>query len=753
MDDNSPYVSRRSQRSQRIDYHLLNDGSDDEVPTEDRIFKRPRVNEPKVSPEPITPDDSVSQLVQNRSSPVESLQQNEFPEWGSSEISQRSTPSLPRGRPQNDSLWSQFIVSPLPGKLWSRKGAKRPAEDRKIQCKRCNWQTCDSARATSTSNMKIHLAKHGVFLNDTSNAENGGGMTQQSISSLFRKRAETETSQRLEQNLLRWTVLDNMAFTAIESPAFQQIFRDIPGITLPFTCRKAVASRIDAEFVSFRGQLLSLLATTCQTIALSLDVWTSKNSKPILGVIGHWLDSDFHYQERVLEFAEMHGAHTEENMADLLGSTLGELGIEHKILTITADNATNNESLMSELYFNLKEKFLGVGEKDAFHFQGADSYIRCLAHVLNLIVSDILSALKSGDHKTAVNACDLMQENKDIGMHSVLSRLRIMSLWIARTPQRKQQWKLICQTNRLNDKFIEYDVDTRWNSTFRMIRDALQAKQQIKKWIDSQTYLPPFTTEDWACLHQIESILAKFEEFTLTVSKRQPQISLAIPIYYELHDILNDAASREGEFSGLRADIASAVSSGLNKFKKYYDLMDGQDAYYVAQVLDPRFKTLLLEKELGKVSAHKVIKHMKELLHEQYPSPRVESIVTSSPNEPAARTIEARILQKLQPPKLQLSDIDRYFDDGVVIAQDPVIQDKNWLFSWWRNHCHEYPRVAAAARDYLAIPASEVAVERLFNSGRDLLGLRRHSLHGETMRRLVLLRDIYKSEGLMVGTC
>ena len=78
----------------------------------------------------------------------------------------------------------------------------------------------------------------------------------------------------------------------------------------------------------------------------------------------------------------------------------------------------------------------------------------------------------------------------------------------------------------------------------------------------------------------------KFEEFTLTVSKCQPQISLAIPIYYKLHDILNDASSREGEFSGLSPGIASAVSSGLNKFKKYYDLMDGQDAYYMAQVLD-----------------------------------------------------------------------------------------------------------------------------------------------------------------------
>jgi hypothetical protein len=105
-----------------------------------------------------------------------------------------------------------------------------------------------------------------------------------------------------------------------------------------------------------------------------------------------------------------------------------------------------------------------------------------------------------------------------------------MALWIARTPQRKQQWKLICQANRLKDSFIEYDVDTRWNSTHRMLRDALNAKQQIKKWIESQSYLPGFSAEDWNRLEQIDSILRKFEEFTLTVSKRQPQLSLALPI-------------------------------------------------------------------------------------------------------------------------------------------------------------------------------------------------------------------------------
>jgi len=50
--------------------------------------------------------------------------------------------------------------------------------------------------------------------------------------------------------------------------------------------------------------------------------------------------------------------------------------------------------------------------------------------------------------------------------------------------------------------------------------------------------------------------------------------------------------------------------------------------------------------------------------------------------------------------------------------------------------------MAAAARDYLPIPASEVAVERLFNMGRDVLGIRRHSMKADTMRMLMLMNDI-----------
>lgn len=737
----------RPQRSQRIDYHFLNDGSDEEAHPEHRAIKKPRLVSPPNTSELIGPEDSASQLTPNLPPPDS---YSELSTTSSSEINQfTNTPNQSRTQQHSQWLWRQFSISPLHGKQWQPKRSRKILEDREIRCIRCDWKTTDSARATSTTNMKAHLIKHGI------SREQGDGHTdrrnrQPSIVSMLNKKTELDVAGLLERNLVRWIVMDNMAFTTIESPEFQQIFKDLPGVTLPFSCRRTVVRRIDAGFDLSRAQLIGELAQTSSTIALSLDVWTSKNSKAILAVIGHWLTADFEYKERVLEFTELCGIHSGENMAQLVQEMLTELQIEHKLLTITADNAANNETLMSELYFSLKDTLPADGnasaDKEDLRFLGVDSYVRCLAHVLHLITSNILSELKVGDHKTANEMCDLLQQNKKIGRHSALARLRILVLWIARTPQRRQQWKVSCQTHGLNDKFIEYDVENRWNSTYRMLKEALQAKTQIKKWIENQNYLPPFTPEDWSHLQQIENVLSKFDEFTQLVSRRQPQISLAIPIYYELHDLMHDAASAQGDFSGLSSEISSAVSAGMKKYRKYYDLMDAQDAYYIALILDPRFKTLLLEKELGGDAAIEVITSIKEQLHKRYPSKSDQDSSAQREQNTKPQSIEDRVLQKLQPQKKQRSDIDRYFEEDLVTVHESVTKEKDWLFSWWRMYRDEYPRMAAAARDYLAVPASEVAVERLFSRGRDLLGVRRYSLNAETMRRVMLLRDAYKSE-------
>ncbi|KAK9366138.1 hypothetical protein V1509DRAFT_666531 [Lipomyces kononenkoae] len=192
----------------------------------------------------------------------------------------------------------------------------------------CNWKTTDSARATSTSNMILPLNRHGIQSAGSEDDRGGddGKMRQQSVATMFRKSAKDNVGKTLEQNLVRWIVMDDMAILAIESSAFQQ--NDLPGVSLPFNCPQTVACRIDSEFTLCRDQLVEELELTCKSIAMSLDVWTSKNSKAMLGVIGHWLTQEYHYREHVLEFD---GAHTGENIADLLNKTLEELRIGHKL--------------------------------------------------------------------------------------------------------------------------------------------------------------------------------------------------------------------------------------------------------------------------------------------------------------------------------------------------------------------------------------------------------------------------------------
>ncbi|KAK9349959.1 hypothetical protein V1523DRAFT_128329 [Lipomyces doorenjongii] len=70
----------------------------------------------------------------------------------------------------------------------------------------------------------------------------------------------------------------------------------------------------------------------------------------------------------------------------------------------------------------------------------------------------------------AFSACNDLRDGLPLlSSTGTLAKLRIFALWIDRSPQRRQKWKEICDFLNLPNKFIQYDVDTRWISTFRML--------------------------------------------------------------------------------------------------------------------------------------------------------------------------------------------------------------------------------------------------------------------------------------------
>ena len=146
-------------------------------------------------------------------------------------------------------------------------------------------------------------------------------------------------------------------------------------------------------------------------------------------------------------------------------------------------------------------------------------------------------------------------------------------------------------------------------------------------------------------MKQIISVLKKFNEFTLLVSEGSPQITLSLAIYYDLADLLQEVSDKEEKFKDIDEDIVVAVKAGLKKYKKYYTFMDEIDTYYMAALLDPRFKAKWLQQELTAEGSTIVINDIKAHLHSTYPPVvTILPLVSKVPMEKRHQSLQMRML-------------------------------------------------------------------------------------------------------------
>lgn len=228
----------------------------------------------------------------------------------------------------------------------------------------------------------------------------------------------------VEQALVRWVVQSRQPFTAVEHPAFRAVF-DAAGVDLPIRCVDTLHDRVKTAFHRRRGELKRDFAEGCQSIAVSVDMWTSDHQLAIFAAVGHWLTADFDQREILLEFAELPVVHSGENMAALLWSTLQELDIGPKLITITGDNAGNNRTLCDALRAMMLQHYDEEDEdfplQPLMRFRGHDSCIRCLAHLIHLVCKEVLSQFGVGsmpaNTQTINSPCEELQT-----MHCVKRR-------------------------------------------------------------------------------------------------------------------------------------------------------------------------------------------------------------------------------------------------------------------------------------------------------------------------------------------
>ncbi|KAJ5240474.1 uncharacterized protein N7469_002065 [Penicillium citrinum] len=672
----NPFL-RRTRGLPRQDYNALHNGlvSSPSEQSEESICEIGRPYSPEPSPSVDTEEIPRSKrsycMLSSSPSPIDPAL--------SDSTSNASSPHPHKSRKTKSySSWTigHFWTTELDN-TWCRQGGP-PKKDRLLVCKHCNWSSRDSARYGSTSNLSVHLqTKHRI---------------KSGTHSIFLPTAEGNLDQFLElprkqvdvgNALVQWVIQTRQPFTVVEHPAFKALI-EATGAKLPIKTADTLCNRIKEAFNSTRACVKEELARSSRTLALSLDVWTSENQIAIMGIMGHWISPEFAKREELLEFTDINGPHSGENLAEIVFRLLEELDIEPKLLTITGDNASNNGTLCDSLHEELLKKY--DNDDDRFRirplmrFRGRQSFIPCLAHILNLICKDVLASLKAGSTREAKAMLDDMAIHTSPVFNSLHStkgaimKIRLLTLWIARSPQRRQDWKEVSP-----GKQVSYDVDTRWNSTYVMIQDALRLQTELGQFIRIHPEVQ--ADDEWSTLQQVAKILKPFWDHTNSVSKARPTIVESLPIYWSLDDLLNDVRNAKGDFEDVNIEIRDAVERGIRKMNKFARKMD-DNLYYVASVLDPRIKSSLIVSQMSEQDSGLIVSQVRNFLKKEYPPEAFVSHESEHSHPPGMSETMWRTLCKVRPAQGSLtSDIDKYLDSPPVSWSHHMIgdADEEWV--------------------------------------------------------------------------
>jgi hypothetical protein len=84
-------------------------------------------------------------------------------------------------------------------------------------------------------------------------------------------------------------------------------------------------------------------------ISIALDCWTSPFSQAFMAITGYFIDQDWNYYEVLFGFEHLHRSHTGSNLGETVIQILQAHSIADRVLSVTTDNASNNNTMMTSV--------------------------------------------------------------------------------------------------------------------------------------------------------------------------------------------------------------------------------------------------------------------------------------------------------------------------------------------------------------------------------------------------------------------
>ncbi|KAL2944480.1 putative AC transposase, partial [Bienertia sinuspersici] len=414
--------------------------------------------------------------------------------------------------------------------------------------------------------------------------------------------------------------------------ALQPQYRKVPRNTLKRCTQQS--------YYAYRGYLMEMFRTYDGCVSLTSDTWTSTYGEPFVCVTAHWIDDDWLLQKRIICFEAMEEAHNGFNIKSRLVSCCKNFHLVDKLFSISLDNATTNTSAM---------QFLKEDPSIKLVLEGSLMHVRCCAHILNLCVQDGLDELRT-----------------------LLEPIRNVIRWIRAARSAKRIFKQKCEEYGLRKKVIALDTPTRWNSTYKLLHDAIAYRDILTDmYNESRATDGQFITKyHWSLAKIAHDVkwCAYFTEF---------------PPIYAIAAILDPGVKLEGL---------------TNLLTFYYQQLDVQFdvPYYVNNC-----------------------KRILERLCEDYGAVIQPQPVGSSTDGSGSSSSS--------------SSSSSNIGIGEYLTYQFETEETFHIIQWWKNHSSKFSVLARIAKDILAIPVSTIASESAFSAGRRVLDEKRSRLSFESI--------------------
>ncbi len=625
---------------------------------------------------------------------------------------------------------------------------------------------CPKAIAVHT-NFKVHLRTHEIDV-DTSGTPTSTGTSNstlvnksikelidtvlEKIDAIITKGGKEQLRKRLteyfvddkvfEEKLVKLIVVESLPFSMVDWKTFQELCHLILLPDLP--SRRTITRRIHDLYTLKKAIVRQQLGNAVGKVQLSVDIWTTPNRLLFLGVIAHFVDpKKKELKKGVIQMARVSG-HAGEDQFSVLKPTIQEYSIIEKLGALTSDNSGTNDTLCNAI-----ELFLGQSNYTEQSWDASEQRIRCIGHIINLIVKAFLfkdyiddSQLQSYDdtqHRKATDE-ETQKRQKSFRKLGPLGKIHNISVHIRASPQRTQDFKDIA------DKILPLDNATRWNSWYTMLQVALAKEKDIdayvkKKW-DSLS-ADCLTKIDWDTLRAMTELLEYFKEATLFA---QGDRGLLHETLINL-DILNKVLARNLLDTTKKPDFLRRIHNAHSVLCTYREKLLLESRLYMAAVaLHPKYRTKYFISNWNRDDQKKYNwKGRLQALYKEYEKRatphRSQPSIASNQRKPFKGSSKyLTVRQELLPHNGRR---DNEWDD---FQHESPCDVEGSPITWWlqKPQLQRWPTLSTMAIDILSISAMSDDVESMFSGGRRTISWDRMSLSEKSIQATECLKSWFR---------